>query len=261
MPARITEFITHLLLAVGAIALFYAGLKQILAKEPASATAAMSFGFLLIVMLTLSQFKHVKGFGFEAETWDQKQIEAAKLVEQLKTLTQATSRQLAIISARIGLWDNGFSNPELADLLGTTDEVLAKAEIEPERRKDILTPIYDRIEFNYISAGFQIVERAYKAQRETLNAKIRELGLDNNPALEKLRNLDQEHDQFGKLKSDIYNKTIRSLDPIEAFVTRSKALDGANNILTEIHGLVDDLKFFHANHYLQRKIDFDYLYR
>src|SRR5580704_1090321 len=85
--------IVFLLLLAGAVALFYLGYCKVRDNQPASATAAMSFGFLLVAMLTLSQLKHFEAFGVKAETWDQKQIEAARLVDQLKEVSKATSQE------------------------------------------------------------------------------------------------------------------------------------------------------------------------
>ena len=64
----IGAFILFTLMISVVLALFYTGFQKVNEDKPASASAAMSFGFLMIVMLTVSQFKHVKGFGFDAET-------------------------------------------------------------------------------------------------------------------------------------------------------------------------------------------------
>jgi hypothetical protein len=112
----LAAFVIFALLVAAAIALFYAGWTKVKDDKLTSASAAMSFGFLLVVILSISQFKHFNGFGFEAETWDQKQVEAARLVDQLQGLTKATSRELALVASKIGRWDNGPSNQELMDI-------------------------------------------------------------------------------------------------------------------------------------------------
>jgi hypothetical protein len=68
----------------------------------------------------MSKFKHVKGFGFDAETWDEKQVEAAQLVDQLSSISEGLSQQVALLASRIGFWVSGLSNPELAALLRQT---------------------------------------------------------------------------------------------------------------------------------------------
>jgi hypothetical protein len=245
--------IVFVLMILGAVFLFYAGFKKLLAEKPASSSVALSFGFLLVVMLTISQFKRVKGFGFEAETWDQKQVEAARLVERLKGLTEATAQELAMIAARIGLWDNGLSMPELMQLLGKVNHDLVEGEIAPNRREDILKPISDRIEFNYIVAAYQFVYHAFREQHG-----IREFnpcqasGLQLPPVAEDLQSL-------CKLNNDIYSKRIRDLGPITSFVKVAKALDNQKALLEELGELETDLNYFGKNHSLRRQIDFGYL--
>ena len=77
------------------------GVFLALTDRSGSATAAWSFGFLLFILLLLSKFKRFKGFGFEAELWEQKQAEAAALVDQLKSLSKLIGEQTATVVARI----------------------------------------------------------------------------------------------------------------------------------------------------------------
>ena len=160
----IGALIVFALMVAGVIALFYAGFKKVIEDKPGSATAAMSFGFLLLVMLTVSQFKHVKGFGFDAETWDQKQVEAAKLVDQLKGLTKATARELGFVASKIGLWDNGPSNQELMDIINTLTPVLKASGFEKEQRDELLFPLHQRIAFNYLAMATGEISKLIKLQ-------------------------------------------------------------------------------------------------
>jgi hypothetical protein len=65
---------------VAAVALLFMGAVVAFRKTAKTATVAslLSIGFLTLVLLQISKFTHINGFGFEAETWDQKQIEAAR---------------------------------------------------------------------------------------------------------------------------------------------------------------------------------------
>jgi len=164
--------IVFALMVAGVIALFYAGFKKVIEDKPTSATAAMSFGFLLIVMLTVSQFKHVKGFGFDAETWDQKQVEAAKLVDQLQGLTKATTRELVLVASKIGLWDNGPTNQELMGIINTLTPVLKASGLEREQRDELLSPIQDRIAFNYLVNALGEISASFKAQYNVTESNL-----------------------------------------------------------------------------------------
>lgn len=76
------ETVTYILTAISAITLIGGGIFLCFRERPATAptlTAVLSIGFLILLLLHMSKFKHVTGFGFEAETWDEKQVEAAQL--------------------------------------------------------------------------------------------------------------------------------------------------------------------------------------
>jgi hypothetical protein len=80
------DIAVQIVLIIFAVVLFGVGTYLFFRGNAVVGSAAMGFVFLFIVVLSLSKFKHVHGFGFEAETWDQKQVEAATLVEKLRTL-------------------------------------------------------------------------------------------------------------------------------------------------------------------------------
>jgi hypothetical protein len=59
---------------------------------PAS-SAAFGMGFLCFIFSSLARFKRFKGLGFEAELWEDKQKEAAELIEKLKGIVTIYSRE------------------------------------------------------------------------------------------------------------------------------------------------------------------------
>jgi hypothetical protein len=119
-------WVSNTIIAIGAIALLTLGGVLALQDKTATAGAILGFGFLLVVLLLLAKFKRFKGFGFEAELWDQKQVEAAALVDKLTALATLASEQVALISAKRGMWDAGLSNaagrPNEAGRRGTRRE-------------------------------------------------------------------------------------------------------------------------------------------
>jgi preprotein translocase subunit SecY len=86
--ARVEEMqqrVTNRILYIGAPALLVVGIVvAILDRGAPSIIAVRGTGFLLVVLLLLAKFKRFKGFGFEAEMWEEKQEEAAVLVDELK---------------------------------------------------------------------------------------------------------------------------------------------------------------------------------
>jgi hypothetical protein len=148
MEATITFVIT----ALAALALIGMGIGLSRRNESSKGaiTAVLTFGFLVLLLLHMSKFKHVKGFGFDAETWDEKQVEAGKLVDQLSSMSEVLSQQIVLLSSRLGMWDSGLTTPELMDIYKQTEKQLKAASIPNPRRDEILEPLRRRIVLGYI---------------------------------------------------------------------------------------------------------------
>jgi hypothetical protein len=160
------EFIAVAITAVGAAGLLIVGGILALQDRTTTASAVLGFAFLFVVLLFVSKFKHIHGFGFEAEMWDEKQVQAAELVDKLSTTSVAVGQQVGLIASKLGLWSAGFTNPELADLLDQTDTMLVKADVPKQRREELLAPVYGRIELNYWSAAHQTAVNMFRTASE-----------------------------------------------------------------------------------------------
>lgn len=127
-----------LLLCVGAYLSIY--------DKTSSATSCFSFGFLLIVISVLSRFKHIKGFGFEAELWEEKQAEAARLVDTLRDATLIVGRQLVFVADKVG---KPFNIPKAQDMISLEmdiEKMLKSNGIQAEEIEKILRPLSVDIE-------------------------------------------------------------------------------------------------------------------
>lgn len=128
------ETVTFIVTALIAVGLFGAGICISLKKTPKATvvTSVFGFAFLALVLLHVSKFKHVNGFGFEAETWDEKQVEAGKLVDQLSALSDSLSQQVALLASRLST-AHGLTVPELGELIEQTEKQLTAASIPKNR--------------------------------------------------------------------------------------------------------------------------------
>lgn len=61
-----------------------------------SASAVFAIGFFSFLYSNLARFKRFKGLGFEAELWEDKQKEAADLIERLKNVVAIYSREVVM---------------------------------------------------------------------------------------------------------------------------------------------------------------------
>jgi hypothetical protein len=88
--------------ATGALAvlLILIGGYIALTDRTRAAVTPLTFGLLLIAMVFLAKFRHFEFWGMKFETWDQKQVEAAELVDRLRLISDGTSEQVALLPQR-----------------------------------------------------------------------------------------------------------------------------------------------------------------
>lgn len=68
------------------------------------AGATFGIAFLSFLYSNVSQFKRFKGLGFEAELWEDKQKEAAALIDRLKNVVSIYSNQIVMNNVKRGRW-------------------------------------------------------------------------------------------------------------------------------------------------------------
>jgi hypothetical protein len=79
-----------------------------LAQEQVTlATASFAMSFLCFIYSNVSRFKRFKGLGFEAELWEDKQKEAAELIDRLKNIVSIYTREVVLQKVTQGRWGNG----------------------------------------------------------------------------------------------------------------------------------------------------------
>lgn len=80
---------------VGLICLYYS-FQFLQERDVPSASAVFAVGFLSFIYSNLSRFKRFKGLGFEAELWEDKQKEAADLIERLKKVVSIYTAEVVL---------------------------------------------------------------------------------------------------------------------------------------------------------------------
>jgi hypothetical protein len=88
-------------------------------------------------------------------------------------LGQAPSQQLALITSKLGLWDSGLSNPQTAELIENTRQILQTTGTTESERKNILAPLYWRMALNYVEAGRRMIDAELIGERDSVNAARR----------------------------------------------------------------------------------------
>lgn len=97
----------RLLFALIGFSCLFFGFKFLIDEAIASASAVFAISFFSFLYSNLARFKRFKGLGFEAELWEDKQKEAADLIDRLKNIVSIYTRQIVMNSVMRGRWDDG----------------------------------------------------------------------------------------------------------------------------------------------------------
>lgn len=92
-------------------------------------SAVFFIGFICIIYANVSRFKRFKGLGFEAETWEDKQKEAADLIERLRNVVSIYTHEIVLGKVKSGRWQKSMewmSHWELYDNLVTQHQTLGQ---------------------------------------------------------------------------------------------------------------------------------------
>ena len=129
-------------LFICAYVLFAAGIVLGFMTGAGPATATFAAGVFCLIFAFLSRFKRFKGLGIEAELWEQKQEEAAQLVETLRSLSVVASEQLINLSARMGRLGTPITHKELFDLVDRLEKVLSEVNVPADQREKMKADFY-----------------------------------------------------------------------------------------------------------------------
>ncbi len=96
-------------LIFGSVGLIFIGftIKFVSDEKIGSATATFGFSIFSFFFALLSRFKHIKGLGFEAELWEDKQKEAAELIDRLKDVVAIYSSEIVMGKVKAGRFSDG----------------------------------------------------------------------------------------------------------------------------------------------------------
>lgn len=104
------------------------------------AAVVFGLGFLSFMYANVSRFKRFKGLGFEAELWEDKQKEAAELIERLREVVSIYTREVIIGKVTAGRWVDNVdwaSHWKLYDDLVTQHTILGQKIDFTGLRKDV----------------------------------------------------------------------------------------------------------------------------
>ncbi|MGV1924782.1 hypothetical protein ACQZ6S_05725 [Agrobacterium tumefaciens] len=147
---------------VGLICLYYS-FQFLQERDVPSASAVFAVAFLSFIYSNLSRFKRFKGLGFEAELWEDKQKEAADLIDRLKKVVSIYTTEVVLSSVKRGRLSDGVrwkENWKLYDDLVTQHAELGqnidfsnlKKEVDDFFLFDITMNIYKSLDNSFSKA-------------------------------------------------------------------------------------------------------------
>lgn len=132
------------LLLLGAFTLFASGVA--LSFHDFTTAAGLTYGAAVfcLIFTFLANFKRFKGFGIEAETWEQQMEEAADIVNHLKMLALATAEPIVAMAPRMGRLGSHLDRRELYETMSKIEAALTKVGT-PQDKLDVLMRNYHEI--------------------------------------------------------------------------------------------------------------------
>jgi hypothetical protein len=76
----------------------------VIRNSTTDAAVIFGLGFLSFIFANIARFKRFKGFGIEGELWENKQQEAADLIERLRDVVTIYTRELVLGKVKAGRW-------------------------------------------------------------------------------------------------------------------------------------------------------------
>jgi hypothetical protein len=243
------ELSIRLTILLFATVLFGIAAFLFLKDQTAPAGAAMGFVLFFVFILTVSNYKRIKGLGFEAEMWGEKQEQAANLIDRLQLLIdrmellgRLSSEHIVISASR----PFALSNSQVMQVIETIRPVLAITKTSESERETVLSPLYDTIISNYIWFACNKVTAAVGTAGYRYNMSIRNLLSEQLKAIDKTL-----YDADSIAYTWIRNKT-KSIQPLIDIIRRLPHFDEQEALLNELDETEKDMSFFVTNKRLRR---------
>ncbi len=235
-PPDLTDRHLRLAIAGGALTFFVSSVGAALFGNSSGAGVLVVGLALCLVFLFLSRFKRFKGFGLEAETWEDKMDEADRVIARLDhlamTMAEITYRQLS----RSGHFGAAFHACELQRYVDQLDKTLLDAGIDAERIEELKRPVHRINMFDIFSDAskeiWEYLEDLKTARREPMKKFSGPLGQE---AQKVQRDVIVRCATIDKLQETIKNEVVAmplssAPDRVEAAIKSNSELTGDEKI-------------------------------
>ncbi|MBY0362516.1 MAG: hypothetical protein K2X45_11485 [Phreatobacter sp.] len=134
------------------------GAFQLTRENTALAITSLAFGIFSFAFGSIAKFKKFKGFGIEAELWEDKQKEASELIDRLRDVIQVYANEIIIAKVRTNRLG---SHPTWSEIIQTyvsiLDDKSLSGKIELNKARDEINTYFI---FDCASYANRIIDRA-----------------------------------------------------------------------------------------------------
>lgn len=169
--------------------------------DVAGATTAFVMFFLCLIYSNVARFKRFKGLGFEAELWEDKQKEAADLIERLKSIVQVYTREIVMMKVMSGRWGGTAKWTDrwalFEELVGQHDTLGQEIDFLPLKESVYRVMVFDAV--SPISGKIQ--SALTNAQSKARDAITAEFG----PSVSDLAGHKRRNDELSSIDTEMTN--------------------------------------------------------
>lgn len=157
----------HWLVLMAGFCIFAAGVVMSFKGLGAEATGTYAAAVFCLIFAFLSRFKRFKGLGIEGELWEEKQEQAAALIDRLRRLAVATAQPILTMAPRMGRLGQHLKRGELHEAVRKIEFILREAGIS----ENLIDNLKQDYHFTTVFEMSREIERAITVKiHEKLNA-------------------------------------------------------------------------------------------
>lgn len=226
-----------------------------LAYNDKTASASIVFGaaIMCMIFLFLSQFKTFKGFGVQAELWEEKQVEVVKLLDSLRPATAELGRMIITMAARMGRVESTMNRTEMIETTKNIERLLKSLNVDPSEIEKVKTSYYKLttldIACEFIEAYDELLQEKLASTSDKIKGMSAGRGLDsgNREYLELRERESGIENEINELHNVWNIENIDdTYDALCKLVNSSKFIDSEEkqNLFSSKHDQLEDLKYF-----------------
>lgn len=245
---------------IAGLALFASSVCFGAADKNIAAVTVAGTGIFCLIFAFLLQFKKFSGLGIQAELWEQKQAEAAELVDQLRSLSALSTGQLLGIAARSRNMDAVISRRQLFELEEKTNLIVDDARAKPAEIKEHKADFYRCVAIEMLPPIIDPINLVIRDKAKEQVVLLTELGHASSPEDVRLREeTKQKQSRFSdeQIKSNDFYDLSPDMTMYEALISQLESAtclsaQEVQDLKSRVSNELEDLRVWLVNRKIRR---------